>query len=122
VAGRFPLLSDACVRQQIVDGLIRNGWDVQRAIDILPEGTEDGLLFEYAASDNRAFVTNDEAIQGIAESWLKDARTFNALIFWPRRHHKRMSDGDIIRKIERLGGSIRRRCDHDLQFHPGAAG
>ena len=69
MAGRFPLLSDACVRQQIVDGL--NGWDVQRAIDILPKGTEDNLLFEYAASDNRAFVTNDEAIQGIAEAGSK---------------------------------------------------
>ncbi len=100
MAGRFPLLADACVRQQIVDGLIRNGWDVERAIDVLPEGAEDGVLFEYAARHNRAFVTNDEAIQGIAESWLREARTFTALILWPRRHHQRMSDGDIISKIE----------------------
>jgi hypothetical protein len=35
VTGRFPLLSDACVRRQVVDGLIRAGWDVQRAIDVM---------------------------------------------------------------------------------------
>ena len=102
MAGRFPLLSDACVRQQVVDGLIRKGWNVERAIDVLPEGTEDDVLFEYAANHNRAFVTNDEAIQGIAERWLNEERTFTALIIWPRKHYQRMSDGDIIRKFELL--------------------
>jgi hypothetical protein len=49
VVGRFPLFFDACVRQQIIDGLVRRKWDVQRAIDIFPEGTDDDILFEYAA-------------------------------------------------------------------------
>jgi hypothetical protein len=81
---------------------VKAGWDVRPAVDVLPEGTEDDVLFEFAASNRLAFVTNDEAIQGIAERWLTEGRTFTALIFWPRRHHKRMSDGDIIGKIETL--------------------
>ncbi len=73
----FPLFSDACLRQQIVDGLIRRGWDVERAVDAFPERTQDEVLFEHAAKANRVFVTNDERIP-------------------------RMTDGDIIRAIEAL--------------------
>jgi Domain of unknown function (DUF5615) len=100
VAGRFPLFFDACVRQQIIDGLARRYWDVQRAIDFFPEKTPDDVLFEYAAANNRVFVTNDARIQGTGESWLKNGRPFTGLIFWPRKHYQRMTDGDIIRKIE----------------------
>jgi predicted nuclease of predicted toxin-antitoxin system len=82
VAGRFPLLFDACVRQQIVDGMIRRNWDVQRAVDLFPERT-DPILFEYAASASRVFVTNDEEIQRTAESWLREGRPFAGLMFWP---------------------------------------
>jgi hypothetical protein len=102
VAARFPLFFDACVRQQIVDGMIRRKWDVQRAVDQFPERTKDPILFEYAASTSRVFVTNDDAIQRTGENWLREGRPFAGLIFWPQEHIRRMSDGDIIRKIERL--------------------
>jgi len=102
VAGRFPLFFDACVRQQIIDGLVRRHWDVQRAVDLFPEGIKDDILFAYAASNRRVFVTSDEAIQGTGENWLREGRPFTGLIFWPQRHIRRMSDGDIIRKIEKL--------------------
>jgi hypothetical protein len=102
VAGRFPLFFDACVRQQIVDGMVRRNWDVQRAVDLFPERTKDPILFEYAASSSRVFVTNDEAIQRTGEAWLREGRPFVGLMFWPQEHVRRMSDGDIIRKIEEL--------------------
>ena len=102
MAGRFPIFFDACVRQQIIDGLIRRDWDVQRAIDFFPEGTHDDILFAYAASNSRVFVTNDARIQGTGENWLEKGRPFTGLIFWPRKHYKRMTDGDIIGKIEKL--------------------
>jgi len=102
VAGRFPIFFDACVRRQIIDGLARRHWDVQRAIDFFPEGTDDDILFEYAATNNRAFVTTDEDVPGIGKQWLRKERPFAGLICWPPKHHRRMSDGDIIRKIEVL--------------------
>jgi hypothetical protein len=102
VAGRFPFFFDACVRQQVIEGLVQRGWDVQRAIDHFPEGTHDDILFAYAASNNRVFVTNDARIQRTAENWLGKGRHFTGFIFWPRKHYKRMTDGDIIRKIEEL--------------------
>jgi hypothetical protein len=102
VPNRFPLFSDACLRQQIVDGLIRRGWDVERAVDAFPERTQDEVLFEHAAKANRVFVTNDERIPAIAEQWLAQGRRFHGLIIWKRRPHHRMTDGDIIRAIETL--------------------
>lgn len=102
MANRFPLFTDACVRQQIVDGLIRQGWDVERAVDAFPERTQDEVLFEHAAKANRVFVTNDERIPAIAEQWLAKRRHFRGLIIWKRRHHLRMTDGDITRAIEAL--------------------
>jgi len=90
------------VRQQITDGLVRRRWDVQRAVDLFPEGAKDSILFEYAAKNSRVFVTSDEAIQGTGESWLRLGRSFAGLIFWPQKHLRRMSDGDIIGKIEKL--------------------
>jgi hypothetical protein len=102
VAGRFPLFLDACVRQQIIDGLTQRHWYVQRVIDFFPEGTDDDILFEYAATNNRVFVTTDEDVPGIGEVWLRKERSFTGVIYWPPKHHRRMSDGDIIREIEKL--------------------
>jgi PIN like domain len=102
VPNRFPLFTDACLRQQIVDGLVRRGWDVERAVDAFPERTQDDVLFEHAAKADRVFVTNDERIPAIAEQWLAKQRYFRGLIIWKRRHHLRMTDGDIIRAIEAL--------------------
>ncbi len=45
---------------------------------------------------------NDERIPAIAEQWLGQERRFRGLIIWKRRHHHRMTDGDIIRAIEAL--------------------
>jgi predicted nuclease of predicted toxin-antitoxin system len=64
VAG-FPLLTDNHVRQQIVEGLRVRGWDVVHAIDVFPEGTDDEVLFEYAATQGRVFVSSDEPAQEI---------------------------------------------------------
>jgi hypothetical protein len=54
VAGRFPLFTDNHVRQQIVEGLRRRGWDVVRSIDVFHEAADDEILFAYAAEHGRA--------------------------------------------------------------------
>lgn len=40
MAGREALFADACVNGHLVEALILRGWDVMRAIDVFPEGTD----------------------------------------------------------------------------------
>ena len=98
---RFRLLTDAHIRQQLVDGLQQRGWDVERAIDVFPEGTDDDILFEYAAKNNRVFVTCDKRLQLIAYQWLDEERPFR-MITWKQEHHRRLSEGWFIEKFEEL--------------------
>ena len=44
MARGFPVLADNHLQQAVVEGLLAQGWDVQRAIDIFPEGTDDEVL------------------------------------------------------------------------------
>ncbi len=41
MAVRFPLYTDADIRGQVIEGLIRKGWDLVRAVDIFPQKTND---------------------------------------------------------------------------------
>ena len=99
MAGRFLLFFDACVRQQVIDGLKRRGWSVQRAIDALLEGTKDSILFEHVAKTKRVLVANDEGIQAIGERWLREGGPFR-MITWQRKQYRRMTDGESIGEIE----------------------
>ena len=99
---RFPLFTDNHVRQQLIDGLVQRGWDVQRAIDVFPEGTLDSVLFPYAADQERVFVTNDNRIAATGEQWLAEGKTFTGLIVWELDHHRRLSEGWFIQKFEAL--------------------
>ena len=67
-----------------------------------PQGTDDDILFEYAATNSRVFVTTDEDVPGIGAHWLRKERPFRGRIYWPPKYHRRMSDGDFIRRIEGL--------------------
>ncbi len=66
MAGRFPVLTDAPVNDHFVRALRDRAWDVVRAIDLYRERTKDEVLFERAAADDRAFVTNDHPAEAIA--------------------------------------------------------
>jgi hypothetical protein len=98
----FPLFTDNHVRQQLIDGLALRGWDVQRAIDVFPEGTLDPVLFSYAAEQKRVFVTNDNRVPATGERWLMEGKPFTGLIVWELEHHRRRSEGWFIRKFEEL--------------------
>ena len=59
LAGRFPLYCDADIHGPLVDGLLRGGWDVARAIDRYPKGERDETHFECAVREGRVLVSND---------------------------------------------------------------
>lgn len=98
----FPVLTDNHVQQPVVDGLVKNGWDVLRSIDVLPAGTNDEVLLEHAAEAGRVFVSNDEDLLAIGHRWLKDGRLFPGIVYWHIDDYKAMTTGDILRALEAL--------------------
>lgn len=102
MAGRFPLYLDADIHGPVVQGLIAAGWDVVRAVDLFPEGTDDVVHFARAAQERRVLVSNDSDMRVIAENWLREGRPYIGLVWWPRRQYARMSAGDILRAFEDL--------------------
>jgi hypothetical protein len=99
---RFPVYTDADVHGPIVDGLIDRGWNVLRAIDAKPEGTDDIDHFELAASLGRAMIANDKHMKAIAERWILEGHSFPGLIWWPRTTYAAMSNTEILDTIEEL--------------------
>jgi hypothetical protein len=59
VPGRFPLYTDADIHGPLVEALVRDGWDVLRAIDRFPEGTTDYVHFDEAVRLSRVLVANE---------------------------------------------------------------
>lgn len=102
MAGRFPLYTDADIYGPLVDALIRLGWDVMRAVDAFPEGTDDDVHVERAAQLNRVMVSYDRGMRQLAAEWLRQGRPLRGLIAWPQEHHQRMSVGDIIEQFDAL--------------------
>jgi hypothetical protein len=102
MAGRFPLYTDADVLGALVLALKRRGWDVVRAVDQYPEGTDDDVHFEHAAREGRVLVAADEDQELRAIRWLVEGRPFRGLITWERAHERRMSAGDFLRRFDEL--------------------
>lgn len=102
MAGRFRLYADANIHGPVIDGLLRRGWDLMRAVDAYPEGTDDDIHFERAATEGRVVVSNDVDMKNLAEKWFDEKRSFLGLIWWPKVHHRRMSVGDFLEAFEEL--------------------
>lgn len=99
---RFPVYTDADVHGPIVDGLIDRGWNVVRAIDARPEGTDDVDHFELAVTLGRVLIANDRHMKAIAERWIEEGRSFPGLVWWPRAAYAVMSNTEILDAIEEL--------------------
>jgi hypothetical protein len=102
VAGRFAILTDACVNDHLVQALRALGWDLVRAIDLYPERTRDEVLFGRAATDGRVFVTNDRPAEAIAIRWLREGRAFRGMVAWPVEGYENRSISDLVQDFEEL--------------------
>jgi len=101
VAGPFLLYTDEDVHGHLIKALRQQGWDIVRAVDVFPQGTDDEARFEYATKENRVLVSNDQPALEVANRWLSEGRRFR-LITWDREHYQKMSIGDLLRKFEAL--------------------
>jgi hypothetical protein len=99
---RRPLYTDADIHGPIVQGLIRRGWDVMRAVDADAEATDDIDHFEHAVRLGRVLLANDKHMKAIAERWITAGRLFPGLIWWPRKSYAIMSNTEILDAIEEL--------------------
>ena len=73
-----------------------------RAVDEMPEGTEDLPHFERAAALGRVLVTNDAGQEARAHQWYEDRRRFPGLIVWRQAIYDHMSYGDLVEAFEAL--------------------
>ena len=48
MAVRFPLYTDENVKGALIKALRQGGWDVVRAIEVFPEGTDDEVHLAFA--------------------------------------------------------------------------
>jgi hypothetical protein len=101
VAGRFPLLADENIDERLVEGLLRAGWDVVRAVDLFGERTHDLILFGYAADHGRALVSTDTDHLSIGERWLREGRSFR-LVYWSQARYQRLPMGRYLAGFDRL--------------------
>lgn len=99
---RFPLYTDADIHGPYVEALRRKGWDVMRAVDAYPEGTDDPIHFERAVREGRVLVSNDLDQLAIALEWLSAGRAFPGLVSWQKRQEQRMTAGGVLRAFEEL--------------------
>ena len=102
MAGRFPLLTDIHVHDALVEALRRAGWDILRAVDLLPSNADDEALFAYAAEHDRVFVTNDRPLEAIAIRWMREGRRFRGLVCWPQKHYRVMTDGELAQAFDEI--------------------
>jgi predicted nuclease of predicted toxin-antitoxin system len=98
---RFPLLTDNHVRQPIVEGLKKAGWDVVRAVDRFGQENDDDELLAWAAANGRVFVTCDKVVHRTAHRWLAEGRPFRMIYWWLERYRE-MTDGDMVAAFEEL--------------------
>ena len=56
MAGPFPLYTDEDVHGHLIKALRQQGWDVVRAVNVFPQGTDDEAHFEYATKENRVLT------------------------------------------------------------------
>jgi hypothetical protein len=101
MAARFPVLADENVDGRLIEGLLRQGWDVIRAIDVFGERTDDLRLLVYAAEHSRVLVSTDIDHLSIGEEWLREGRSFR-LLYWSQARHHGLPVGRFLAAFERL--------------------
>ena len=101
VAGRFPLYTDEDVHGHLIKALRRKDWEVVRAVDVYPLGTDDEIHFEHAAKEGLVFVSNDQPALEIATEWLSRGKRSFRLITWPQERYTQVEISDLKKVIAR---------------------
>ena len=101
----FPLYADENVESAVIRGLQRYGWNVVRALEVLPEGSSDRAHLEHAAGLGRVLLTNDQDFLRLNAEYAAAGRTHAGIVFWKQRA---WGVGEIVRRIEAYGAALRK--------------
>ena len=99
---RYRLLTDEHLPNSVVELLRREGWEVQRVLDVLGKGTDDRDIFPYAAKHGLVWVTSDERAQKWPSEYLKEGLPFVGMIVWTQQSRYDMRPGEFMRQLEAL--------------------
>lgn len=101
--GRFPILTDENSAKGIAKALIDRGWDVERGVHTVAQGTDDDSLLLKAVELKRVLFTRDVDLEVIAHRWLREWRPFPGVIFWRQeRRQEKSTLGEVVDAIEAL--------------------
>ena len=87
MAGRFPLLTDACVNDHLVRALVDRGWGSCGPSTCIPR-------------EPRTRSSSSARPRTIAIRWLREARCFRGMVAWPVETYEHRSIGDVVEDFE----------------------
>lgn len=100
MARRFRLLTDEHFPTSVLELLHKEGFFVQRVIDVLGRGTLDDQVFAYAAREGLVWVTSDERAQKYPREYLEQGRAFVGMLVWTQENRYRMRPGHFLHQLE----------------------
>jgi predicted nuclease of predicted toxin-antitoxin system len=77
---KFLVLTDENISNAVAEQLKKRGVDAERVIDLLPEGTDDDALLEYAYQHGYTIVTHDERIKSHVGQRVAEGKTYCGVI------------------------------------------
>ena len=83
-----------------VQKALRKWADVIRTVDLFGEKNDDEELLSHAAKEGMVFLTSDEGIHTIANTWFRTGRMDFRMIYCRMELHREMTDGEIAQGIE----------------------
>ena len=91
------LYADEHVPLAVIKALRRAGYDVLRALDRYPEGTEDVTHFQRAVQESRVFLTQDTDFLALSSDLLSEEKHHPGVVYWPQGAH---GIGQVIRRLK----------------------
>ena len=99
MARRFRLLTDEHFPTSLLDVLCKEGWEVQRVVDVLSPGTPDEEVFAFATRNQLVWVTSDERAQKWPRLYLEQKRPVVGMLVWTQENRYRMRPGEFVRQL-----------------------
>ena len=101
----FPIYANENVESAVIRGLQRYGWDVVRALDVLPEGSPDRAHLERATGLGRVLLTTDQDFLRLNAEYAAAGRAHAEIVFWKQRA---WGVGEVVRRIVAYGAALRK--------------
>jgi hypothetical protein len=104
---KFLVLTDENISNAVAEQLKKRGVDAERVIDLLPEGTDDDALLEYAYEHGYSILTHDERIKSHVEQRVSTGKSYCGVIIAPHELQGPSGIGRIVGYLSELNEFIK---------------